>query len=79
MIQISSPCPFLEAFVDGATGWLVLNRPERRNALNAEMWAAIPPLMQALDGHPAVRVIVAATCVTLVAKSVAVLGDEPSC
>lgn len=58
MIQISSPCPFLEASVDGATGWLVLNRPERRNALNAEMWAAIPPLMKALDGHPAVRVIV---------------------
>jgi enoyl-CoA hydratase/carnithine racemase len=58
MIKIESPSPHLQASVDGATGWLVLNRPERRNALNAEMWAAFPALMAALDGHPDVRVIV---------------------
>lgn len=58
MTQIASPCPFLESFVDGHTGWLVLNRPERRNALNAGMWAAIPPLIAALAAHPDVRVIV---------------------
>ena len=58
MHLITSPSPFVQAFTEGHTGWLVLNRPERRNALNADMWAAIPPLMQALDAAPDVRVIV---------------------
>ncbi|WP_373504287.1 enoyl-CoA hydratase [Aestuariivirga sp.] len=58
MTQLPSPSPHIQAFVDGSTGWLVLNRPERRNALNAAMWAAIPPLMKSLDDHPDVRVIV---------------------
>jgi len=58
MTQLHSPTPFIEAFVTGSTGWLVLNRPDRRNALNAEMWAAIPPLMKSLDGHADVRAIV---------------------
>lgn len=58
MNEIASPSPFIRCFVDGSTGWLVLNRPERRNALNAAMWAAIPPLMKSLDEHPDVRVVV---------------------
>lgn len=58
MTPIASPSPFIQAFHDGATGWLVLNRPERRNALNAAMWAAIPPLMAALAAEPSVRVII---------------------
>lgn len=58
MTPVSSPSSFIQSFTQGATGWLVLNRPERRNALNAEMWSAIPPLMKALDENPAVRVIV---------------------
>jgi len=58
MIKMQSPSAFLDAFVEGATGWLVLNRPERRNALNGEMWAAIPPLVAALNAHPEVRVII---------------------
>lgn len=57
MIKIESPTPLLQAGIEGALGWLVLNRPERRNALNAEMWAAIPPLMTALGQHPDVRAI----------------------
>jgi enoyl-CoA hydratase/carnithine racemase len=58
MIKINSPSAFLDAWVDGSSGWLVLNRPERRNALNAEMWAAIPALIACLNDHPDVRVIV---------------------
>ena len=58
MTPISSPSPFIQSFTQGSTGWLVLNRPERRNALNADMWSAIPPLMKALDESPDVRVIV---------------------
>lgn len=37
---------------------MILNRPERRNALNAAMWAAIPQLMKSLDESADVRVIV---------------------
>jgi enoyl-CoA hydratase/carnithine racemase len=58
MDRLQSLTPQIEAFVDGSTGWLVLNRPERRNALNAAMWAAIPPLMKSLDDRDDVRVIV---------------------
>lgn len=58
MTPLPSPTPYLSAFVDGSTGWLELNRPERRNALNAAMWTAIPALMKSLDDHVDVRVIV---------------------
>jgi enoyl-CoA hydratase/carnithine racemase len=58
MIELPSTTPSLQAFIDGSIGWLVLNRPERRNALNAEMWSAIPSLMKSLDTSADVRVIV---------------------
>jgi enoyl-CoA hydratase len=58
MTPLASPSPHVLAFQDGHTGWLVLNRPDRRNALNASMWAAIPQLMTALSDTPGVRVIV---------------------
>lgn len=58
MQPIPSPTPHIQAFRDGSIAWLVLNRPARRNALNAEMWAAIPPLMKSLDDAPDVRAIV---------------------
>lgn len=58
MLQLETPSPHIQAFRDGAIGWLMLNRPARRNALNGEMWAAIPPAMRLLDQSPAVRVIV---------------------
>lgn len=57
MIKIESPTPLLQAGFEGPLGWLILNRPERRNALNAEMWAAIPPLIAALGERPEVRAI----------------------
>jgi enoyl-CoA hydratase/carnithine racemase len=36
----------------------MLNRPDKRNALNAAMWGAIPHVMQSLDAAHNVRVIV---------------------
>jgi len=50
-----SPTPHLKAGRRGATGWLVLNRPERRNALSAEMWRAIPELVHRLADDAEVR------------------------
>ncbi|MCU0758210.1 MAG: enoyl-CoA hydratase-related protein [Steroidobacteraceae bacterium] len=36
--------------------WVVLNRPERRNAVTAQMWAALPGLAAQLAADPAIRV-----------------------
>ncbi|MCA3560583.1 MAG: enoyl-CoA hydratase/isomerase family protein [Aestuariivirga sp.] len=58
MTPLPSPSPLVQSFIYGSTGWIVLNRAERRNSLNAEMWAAIPPLMKLLDEHADVRSIV---------------------
>ncbi|MDP4823834.1 MAG: enoyl-CoA hydratase-related protein, partial [Aestuariivirgaceae bacterium] len=48
----------LLAIREGVIGWLVLNRPERRNALSGDIWAAIPGAMAGLAAHPDVKVIV---------------------
>jgi enoyl-CoA hydratase/carnithine racemase len=58
MTRLASPSPHIGAFVAGSIGWLVLDRPARRNALDTGMWAAIPPLIKSLDEHPDVKVIV---------------------
>lgn len=42
----------------GALGWLVIDRPARRNALTNAMWEALPDAVAALDSDPAVRAIV---------------------
>ena len=54
-IPYPSPTPHLTAGRRGATGWLVLNRPERRNALSAEMWRAIPHLVRRLADDVEIR------------------------
>ena len=56
-VPIPTPTPHLAAFRRGSTGWLVLNRPERRNALSAEMWRAIPALVQRFSDDVNVRSI----------------------
>jgi enoyl-CoA hydratase len=43
---------------EGALAWLVFDHPERRNAISAGMWQAIPDAVAALDADPAVRVVV---------------------
>ena len=36
---------------------LILNRPDKRNALNQAMWAAIPDLIDRIEADPRVRVV----------------------
>lgn len=48
----------VDVVVEGAIGWLVFDHPERRNAVSAAMWRAIPALAARLDAEPAVRVVV---------------------
>jgi len=47
---------FLEK--DGAIGRLVLNRPDKRNAMSEAMWSSIPLAVAQLDADPDVRVII---------------------
>ncbi len=42
----------------GAVGTIVFDHPERRNAISAEMWAAIPQATSDLDDDPDIRVVV---------------------
>ena len=47
----------LRAERDGRVGWLILNRPEKRNALNDELIAALKRELRACADDPDVRVI----------------------
>ncbi len=39
-------------------GWLILNRPEKLNAFNFEMWRALPDKLAELESNPEIRVII---------------------
>jgi enoyl-CoA hydratase/carnithine racemase len=43
---------------DGAIGWLVFNRPDVGNAMNAQMLAEVEQAWRTLDADPRVRVII---------------------
>ncbi|MGI9610612.1 MAG: crotonase/enoyl-CoA hydratase family protein [Acidimicrobiia bacterium] len=45
---------------DGAIATLWLNRPDKLNAMSADMWADIPAAMEALDSDDSVRVVILA-------------------
>ncbi|MUN63894.1 hypothetical protein GMA12_12225 [Kocuria sediminis] len=51
------PTGAVEVRRHGPVAWLVLDRPDRRNALSPAMWAALPGLLAELDADPEVRVI----------------------
>jgi enoyl-CoA hydratase/carnithine racemase len=48
----------LEVFRDGPVGYLVFNRPEVGNAINAQMFTELEAAWAELDADPTVRVIV---------------------
>ncbi len=58
MIKLASSTPYVKAWREGAVGHVMFDRPDRRNALNRDMWAALPDLIAALDGDPETRVLV---------------------
>ncbi len=39
-------------------GWVIFDHVARRNAITAEMWDAIPPIVSDFDADPSVRVVV---------------------
>ena len=42
---------------EGSLGWIVFDHPERRNAISAAMWEAIPAAARELDEDSRVRVV----------------------
>jgi enoyl-CoA hydratase len=42
---------------EGHLGWIVFDHPQRRNAITAAMWQAIPAAAKELDEDPEVRVV----------------------
>jgi len=43
---------------EAAIGWIVFDHRERRNAITAEMWSAIPDAARELDADDAIRVVI---------------------
>jgi enoyl-CoA hydratase len=43
---------------EGALGWLLFDNPQRRNAISAEMWRAIPAAVETLEQATEVRVVI---------------------
>ena len=43
---------------DGSVAVLTIDRPEKRNAMTAGMWAALPAVLDPLAGDPGVRVLI---------------------
>lgn len=50
--------PTLRYFKDGAIGWIVVDNPARMNALTADMWRAVPTLVQNAAEDRGVRVVI---------------------
>ena len=43
---------------DGPIGWIIFNQPDKRNAVNQEMWELMPKYVNDLAGDDAIRVVV---------------------
>ena len=43
---------------DGPIGWIIFNQPEKRNAVNQEMWQLMPGYVEDLAGDESIRVVI---------------------
>ncbi|MFF7710361.1 enoyl-CoA hydratase [Pseudomonas sp. NPDC007930] len=55
---MTSNCPQLTAATSAPLGWMTFNDPAKHNAISMAMAQAVPPVMQAFDADPNVRVVV---------------------
>ena len=44
--------------IEGSTGYLIFNNPEKHNAVSLEMWDATDAILDAFENNPEVRVVV---------------------
>ncbi|SDU22121.1 enoyl-CoA hydratase [Stappia sp. ES.058] len=56
--DMSTDRPRIETHVDGATGWLVIHNPARRNAVTLGMWRALPGALTSLAATPGLRCVI---------------------
>jgi enoyl-CoA hydratase/carnithine racemase len=57
-VSVPVASPHMLAEIEGSIGWMIFNKPERRNAVSLDMWEAIPEILHRFEQEPAVRVIV---------------------
>jgi len=50
--------PHIRLEIHGPVAHLILDRPDKRNALNLEMWQSIPPKVAEAEGNADVKVII---------------------
>jgi enoyl-CoA hydratase/carnithine racemase len=55
---LPSPTAKLTVTLDGAVATVAIDNPGKRNALDLEMWSALPSIMAALGSHGRVRAVV---------------------
>ncbi len=58
MNDTTLPAGHLEHHVQGHVGYVTFNNPAKFNAMNYDMWCALPVAMQALVDDPQVRLII---------------------
>jgi enoyl-CoA hydratase len=46
------------AYVEDGIGWMIVNNPERHNAMGVEMFGAVPAILGAFQDDPDVRVVI---------------------
>lgn len=51
----------MDLSIEGDVAWLVLNRPEKRHALNHDMWEALPNLLRQAEADSRVKVVILAS------------------
>ena len=57
-VRVPVSSPHMIAEIDGPIGWMIFNKPDRRNAVSLDMWEAIPEILQRFEADPSVRVVV---------------------
>lgn len=58
MSAASTSAPQIRLERDDAIGWIVIDNPDRMNALTAAMWGALPDVLNTVNADDAIRVIV---------------------
>ena len=58
MSENSQPAGRLDHHVQGHVGYVTFNNPGKFNAVNYDMWCALPVAMKALTDDPQVRLII---------------------
>ena len=59
-LRCATVTPHLRTSVDGAIATLLIDRPDKRNAMSLQMWGSLPALVEQVCADPGVRVLIVA-------------------